>query len=110
MNINYELLQFYISKHLIRRKDADRILQDAERLNVSIREYLLAKELVSETTELDALGDYYAMPSVEIDMLEIDKELFDLFSYDFLKKHKVIPVSYDKNGVLLVLIPTLIML
>jgi len=35
-------------------------------------------------------------------MLEIDKALFDLFSYDFLKKHKIIPISYDKNGVLLV--------
>ena len=102
MNINYELLQFYIYKHLIRRKDADRILQECERLNASVRDYLLAKEVVTEVTELEALGEYYAMPSVEIDMLEIDKKLFDLFSYDFLKKHKIIPVSYDKNGVLLV--------
>ena len=102
MNVNYELLQFYIYKHVVRRKDADRILDECKRLNVPLRDYLLAKEMITETNELEALGEYYCMPSVEIDMLEIDKELFNLFTYDFLKKHKIIPVSYDKNGVLLV--------
>jgi type IV pilus assembly protein PilB len=102
MNINYELLQFYIYKRLVRRKDGDKILEECKRLNVSVRDYLLAREIITETTELAALSEYYCMPSVEIDMLEIDKDLFDLFTYDFMKKHKIIPVSYDKNGVLLV--------
>ena len=102
MNTNYELLQFYIYKHLVRRKDADNILEECKRLNVSVRDYLRAREMVTEATELEALAEYYCMPSVEIDMLDIDKSLFDLFTYDFMKKHKVIPVSFDKNGVLLV--------
>jgi len=83
----------------------DEVLQAAGRPHSAqdaVEAYLLAKEMITETTELEALGEYYCMPSVEIDMLEIDKELFDLFTYDFMKKHKVIPVSYDKNGVLLV--------
>ena len=102
MNRNYELLQFYLYKHLVKRKDAENILADCKRLNVSVRDYLLAKEVTTEATELEALADYYCMPYVEIDMLDIDKSLFDLFTYDFMKKHKVIPVSYDKNGTLLV--------
>ena len=102
MDINYELLQFYIHKHLVRRKDGDEILEECNRLNIPLRDYLLAKEIVTETSEIEALGEYYRMPSVEIDMLEIDKELFDLFSYDFLKKHKIIPIGFDKNGVLMV--------
>jgi len=102
MNTNYELLHFYIYKHLVRRKDADAILAECKRLGISVRDYLLAKEVITETSELEALGEYYCMPSVEIDMLEIDKSLFDLFTYDFLKKHKIVPISYDKNGVLLV--------
>lgn len=102
MNTNYELLQFYIYKKLIRRKDAETILEDCARLNIPVRDYLLAREYVTEATELEALADYYCMPYVEIDMLDIDKSLFDLFTFDFMKKHKIIPVSYDKNGVLLV--------
>lgn len=102
MNTNFELLQFYIYKRLVRRKDAEAILEECKRLKMPVRDYLLAKEIITETSELEALGEYYCMPSVEIDMLEIDKSLFDQFTYDFLKKHKVIPVSFDKNGVLLV--------
>ena len=102
MNINYELLQFYIFKRLIRRKEADAILKECKRLNTSVRNYLLAKEIVSDTSELPALSSYYCMPSIEVDMLGIDRELFNLFSYDFMKKHKILPVSYDQNGTLLI--------
>ncbi|MBR2902959.1 MAG: type II/IV secretion system protein, partial [Clostridia bacterium] len=102
MNINYELLQFYVYKKLIKRKEASEILQESRRLGVSVRDYLLLKEITTETTELEALAEYYSMPCVEIDMLDIDKDLFDLFSFDFMKKHKVIPVGYDANGVLII--------
>lgn len=102
MNTNFELLQFYIYKKLIRRKDAEQILEECQKLNMSVRDYLLAKEYITETTELEALAEYYCMPCVEIDMLDIDKTLFDKFSFDFMKKHKVVPVSFDKDGVLLV--------
>lgn len=102
MNINYELLQFYIYKKLVKKKDAEEILSECNRLKVGVRDYLLAKEVITETEELEALAEYYCMPYIEIDMLDIDKELFNLFSFDFMKKHKIIPVCFDKNGVLLV--------
>ena len=102
MNINHELLQFFVYKKLLKKKDAAAILDEAKRLDVSVRDYLIAKEYVSETTELEALAAYYCMPCVEIDMLDIDKALFEQFNYNFLKKHKIIPVSFDKNGTLLV--------
>ena len=102
MDINYELLQFYIYKKLIKRRDAENILEECKRLQIPVRDYLLAKEIITETIELEALAEYYCMPYVEIDMLDIDRTLFDLFSFDFMKKHKIIPISYDKNGVLLV--------
>ena len=90
MNTNLELLQFYVYKRLISRKETDKILEECRRLKMSVREYLLAKEMITETAELEALGEYFCLPSVEIDMLEIDKSLFDLFTYDFMKKHKII--------------------
>lgn len=102
MNINYELLQFYVYKKLLKKREMPEILSECERLNVGVRDYLLAKETVTETSELPALASYYCMPSVEIDMLDLDPAIFDLFTFDFMKKHKVIPVSNDKNGVLIV--------
>lgn len=102
MNINHELLNYYIYKKLVNRKEKDQILDECERLNVSVRDYLLAKEYITENSELPAVAEYYDMPYVEIDMLDIDKSLFDLFTFSFMKKHKIVPVCFDKNGVLLV--------
>ena len=102
MNINRELLQFYTYKKVIKKKQQDKILEDCARLHVSVRDYMLAKELVSDTKELAVLGDFYCMPYVEIDMLDIDKSLFDLFSFEFMKRHKIIPVWRKLDGTLLV--------
>ena len=102
MNTNYELLQFYIYKKLIRKKDADDILAECKRLNTGVRDYLLAKEYITEATELEALAEYYCMPYVEIDMLDIDKSLFEMFSFEFMKRNKIIPVLMNYEGKLLV--------
>ena len=102
MNINRELLQFYVYKKTIKKKQSQKILEDCERLNVSVREYMLAKGYTTDVRELPVLGDFYCMPYVEIDMLDIDKELFDLFSFEFMKRNKVIPVWRNFDGTLLV--------
>lgn len=102
MNISKELLQFYVYKKTIKKKQSQKILEDCERLNVSVREYMLAKEYTTDVRELPVLGDFYCMPYVEIDMLDIDKELFDLFSFEFMKRNKVIPVWMNYDGTLLI--------
>ena len=102
MNINHELLQFYIYKNVIKKKQADKILEDCERLGVPIRDYMLAKEYTTEAKELPALGEFYCMPYVEIDLLDIDKSLFDLFTFEFMKRYQVIPVSMSMEGKLLI--------
>ena len=102
MNINRELLQFYVYKKIIKKKQSQKILEECERLKVSAREYMLAKEYATDVRELAVLGDYYCMPYVEIDMLDIDKSLFDLFSFEFMKRNKIIPVWMNLDGTLLV--------
>jgi len=102
MNINEELLQFYVYKKLIKKKDVTQILEESQRLNTSVRDYLLLKEYTTETTELEALAEYYCIPYIELDMLDINRELLDKFSFSLIKKHKFIPVSIEKNGTLIV--------
>ena len=45
MNINYEALQFFILKKVIKRKDAKAVLDECERLNMSAEQYLVAKDI-----------------------------------------------------------------
>lgn len=104
MNINSELLQYYVYKKVVSRKDADSVLVDAARVKTPVREYLLTKEYITETSELDVLSEYYNIPTIELEMLDIDKELFGMFGFDFMKAHKMVPVSINNDGVLLVAI------
>ena len=98
MNINYELLQFYVYKKLITKKDAQQILEECNLLQASARERLFANKFVTERSELDARGEYYCIPSIEVDMLAIEKKYFKRFSYGLMKKHKIIPVMRTDDG------------
>ena len=95
-------MQFYIQKRIVKKLQAEKILDECDRLKVSVRDYMLAKELVTDVRELAVLGDYYCMPSIELDMLDIDKSLFDMFSFEFMKRNKIIPVWMNIDGTLLV--------
>ena len=102
MNINHELLQFYIYKKLVKRKKSAEIIAECKKSGHGVREYLLTQEVITETSELEARAAYYCMPCIEIDMLDIQDGLFSKFTYEFMKKHKIIPVCEDKNGTILI--------
>ena len=102
MNINRELLNFYVYKKIIRRKQIPQIIEDSVRLKASVQDYMLKKEYTTEVGALPALADFYCMPYVEIDMLDIDKTLFEMFTFEFMKRYKIIPVSMSPDGKLLI--------
>ena len=75
MNLNYELLQLYVNKKLVKRKDFEVFLEDAQRLEIGIRDYLMTKEIITENTELEALAEYYCMQILFLADLRRDEAL-----------------------------------
>lgn len=104
MDINYELLQYYAYKKIIKRKQIKNIYDECVRLNLPIESYMQAKAYCTEVEALPVLGEFYCLPYIEVDMLDIDRSLVERFEYSFLKKNKFLPVSFNRNGVLLVAI------
>lgn len=102
MNINAELLDLYVKKKLVNKRDAEGFLAAAEKENCDIREYLYKKELINEISELDVLSEYYHTPSIELDMLRVDRSVLSDISLDYLKKNKFLPIKKDENGVMIV--------
>ena len=102
MNLNFEILQFFVYKRIIKKKDFNNILAEAERLKMPVERYLLAQNICNEITALDALGEFFEMPYVQMDMLEVDKELLSRFDLTFLRTKKIVPVTIDINGTLIV--------
>ena len=102
MNLNYEILQFFVYKHVVKKRDSNRILEDADRLKMPVERYLLAQNLCTEVTALDALGEYFEMPYIQMDMLEVDQDLLNRFDLAFLRAKKIVPVTVDVGGSLIV--------
>lgn len=101
MELNYEILQFYVYKKIIKRKQMKSIYEECMRLGMPIENYMLAKGYCTQATAIAALGEFFCMPYCEMDMLEVDKRLLEKGSYAFFRKHKFVPVQMDRNGVLL---------
>ncbi len=102
MNINYEILQYYVYKKIIKKKQLSTALQDCDRLNMTVEKYMQVKNYATETQALPALAEFYNMASAEIDMFDIDETLADRFNLNFLKKIKAVPLFENDNGVLFV--------
>ncbi|MDD5183615.1 MAG: hypothetical protein PHU02_05575, partial [Bacilli bacterium] len=104
MNLNFELLQFFAYKKIIKRRQINDILLECDRLKMPADRYLIAKDYCTEITALASLGEFYSMPYIELPMLEIDESLIENFSLTFLKKQKIVPISIDNDGIMLVAI------
>ena len=101
MNLNNEILNYFLYKKIIKKNDRATIETESKRLGVTPENYMLLKGYCTEVTALEALGEFFNLPYIEVDMLDIDKEYLKKFSYAFMKKHKFLPVSVQKSGTLL---------
>lgn len=104
MDLNYDILQYYVYKKIIKRKQMKGIYEDCTRLKLPIENYMVAKGYCTEITALAALGEFFCLPYCEMDMLEVDKSLLKGCSFTFMRKHKFVPVSIDRRGLMLVAI------
>ena len=102
MNIDRDLLQFYRYKGIIKENDIETILSNASAQNQTVGEYMLANEYTSESLDLEPLSEFYCIPATEVDLLKVDKALFEKFTLDAMKKNKFLPVKLTDDGVLLV--------
>lgn len=102
MNLTLELLQYFVVKKIVKRKEIDFIISELDRLQMTLEKYLILKEYANEKEVYEVYADYYNLPFVEIDMLDVDETLTSMYSYELMKRNKFIPVSIDKNGLMIV--------
>lgn len=104
MNINYEILNYYIYKKIIEKRKRDEILEDCARLNMTVEKYMLVKNYCTEVMALPALGEFYNLAYAELDMFDVKQTIADNYNLAFLKKIKMVPLYKTKENVLLMAI------
>ena len=100
MNLNLEILQFFVYKKIIDKKDIEEILPECDRLGLPVDRYLISHGYCNDIAATAALGEYYCMPYIEMDMLTVDEALIDTAELAYLKRHKIVPVSLADDGTL----------
>jgi len=101
LNINNELINYYIYKKVIGRDIRSSALEDCARMNMPLEKYLYVKNYCSEVEALPALGEFYNLAYAEMDMFDVADDIADKYSLAFLKKIKMVPLFTTKEGVLL---------
>lgn len=104
MNINNEILNYYIYKKLIKKRLHDKTLEDCARIGMSIEKYMLVKNYCTEAEALPALGDFYNMAYAQMDMFDVEEDIAEQYNLAFLKKIKMVPLFKNNDGVMLVAI------
>ena len=57
MDLNFEILQYFVMKKIVKRKDFDFILSETKRLNMPVERYLTIKKCVMKCC-YEVLADY----------------------------------------------------
>ena len=102
MDLNFEILQYFVYKKILKNSQKMKVLEDCNRLNITVEKYMIVNGYCDEMKATTALAEFYCMPFAEMDMFEPEDELVDMFKLQLLRKHKFVPVFIDQNGVLLI--------
>ena len=102
MNINNEIINYYIYKKIIDRKQRDEVFEDCERLSMPVEKYMQVKGYCSETDSLQALGEFYNMAFSELELFDVKASIAETYNLAFLKKIKMVPLYKTADNVLLV--------
>lgn len=102
MKQNTEILARLAFKNKISQSQIE-VLQNQLKVGQdSLETFLLTNKICSESDLYGVIADMYCVPFSELELLEIDKSLLEMFDYGFLRKHKLVPVCRKENGTLIV--------
>ncbi len=102
MDIDYEILQFYAYKKIIRSGQIKQIYEDCKRARQPIERFMEESGYCTQEQSLTALGEFYCMPYCEMGMLEVDRSLLERCTLARMRKDAFVPICIDRAGVMLI--------
>ena len=105
MNKSFEVAFFRVLVDLkfIPAEDAVKLLEayhesDSDQLN----EFLLSEGIVSQDSLLEALSEYYQVPSFDVEGYFFENHLLRMFPKGMLLKNEIIPLQVDENIMIMI--------
>lgn len=103
MNYNKTILELFASQKLIKNNDIDKLLKLCQSRDITADRLLLDDHLVSEEQYGTVIGEALDIPFVSFETLFINKMAQgNAVTNHFIKKHRIVPIDVDAQGVLTV--------
>ncbi len=102
MKYTLSVVKAFTDKGLIKKSETDRLVKASESRGISPVRIMVEEGLVSEREQAKVMAEYAGLPFEEFDMLFINKDTRASVSNQFLKRHRIIPIDIDSDGVMTV--------
>lgn len=104
MNFVNEILTRLAYDGKVIKEEIDKIAKVIESQGLELSQYLVSTNICTLREFYEKIADMCHIPFVELGLLDIDKKVIEKYSLPFLKKHKILPIFEDNNGVMVVAI------
>lgn len=105
MLVNELLSNYFVSKGLISRDDAEQILEANKTTKDPFYILLIKNEILSEDKVYSALSELFGIPyQDDFNPNNLNYDLLDKIPSIFLRESRIVPIGYDDNNVLICLI------
>ncbi|MBQ4535706.1 MAG: type II/IV secretion system protein [Clostridia bacterium] len=93
MNLDREFLKHLEFRKIIKPSEVEKLLEEKQAKNIPLDELLVNKKIIQQTELNAVIAEFFGMPYAEIEMLDIDKKLFEKFTIPYIKKNKIVPIA-----------------
>ena len=87
---------------LLKKTEIESYLQKIKSSGLSLEDYFMNNQIISEEKLYQALAEFYEMPFSHLDMLEVSSELVEKFGINYLRKHQIVPIKINEKGTLII--------
>ncbi|HLJ31639.1 MAG TPA: hypothetical protein VKU36_04330 [Candidatus Babeliales bacterium] len=105
MSDNFEVgfLHILAELHMIRAEDAVKLLASYHESDVDqIDEFLLSEGILDQESLLEALSEYYQVPSFDVEGYFFERHLLHMFPKSLLLRNEMIPLQVDENMMIMI--------
>lgn len=89
------LAQEFVKQGFLLKDHADQLLAEISDKNVSLKDYLLEQNIVSEEQLLNVFAALYKLPIIDVAKVNVNKDLALKVPVKFARYYKVVPVRLD---------------
>lgn len=91
------LLNSLVAKSLISQEDANKVLSDSSKINKTVEEIIIDRNLIPDTQLAQAKSEIVGIPYIQVDIASVTKDLLETIPENTATTYKAVPLRREGN-------------